>query len=310
MSTDSKFHTWSIEGQRVECAASVLDQITSAARDGFRRFRHGGMEIGGILIGSQERSRVRVVDARPMDITYGRGAVFLLTDADHEALDALVQRTNKEVVLKGLCVVGYYESHTRRDATLSEADFETYDAHFPKPSQVCIVLKPDRENETITAVYIRNQRGEVVLTHLEGETTAKETATELEGSPETQPATTTEFREPEVAPIPAPIAQVEEYIPFTQTLERTSRRWAYAIPVVVLAVVGAAIMWMRGAKSSNSATPPPSSNAIQQPVVPPQAPPSNANVTAEAGSPENSAVKSGGKSKKIKRSRHRRARRR
>ena len=64
MSTDSKFHTWSIEGQRVECAASVLDQITSAARDGFRRFRHGGMEIGGILIGSQERSRVRVVDAQ------------------------------------------------------------------------------------------------------------------------------------------------------------------------------------------------------------------------------------------------------
>ena len=65
-----------------------------------------------------------------MDITYGRGAVFLLTDGDHEALDALVQRTNEQVASQGLRVVGYYESHTRRDATLSEADFETYDAHF------------------------------------------------------------------------------------------------------------------------------------------------------------------------------------
>src|SRR4051794_32829895 len=120
--TENTLRCWTAPKQRVECALPVLDQISSAAWDGFRRFRHGGMEVGGILLGSNTGDTVRVREALPLDISYERGAVFLLTDADYESLDRLIQKADREVARKGLRVVGYYESHTRRGAELSEAD--------------------------------------------------------------------------------------------------------------------------------------------------------------------------------------------
>ena len=167
--TENTFRCWTAPKQRVECALPVLDQISSAAWDGFRRFRHGGMEVGGILLGSNTGDTVRVREALPFDISYKRGAVFLLTDADYESLDRLMQKADREVARKGLRVVGYYESHTRRGAELSEDDLQTYEARFDQPSRVCIVVKPNNENGTIINVYIRDHRGDIVRTELEGD---------------------------------------------------------------------------------------------------------------------------------------------
>jgi proteasome lid subunit RPN8/RPN11 len=280
MSADIRFRCWSAAGQRVECALPVLQQIGVAARDGFRRFRHGGMEIGGILIGSREGRSVRIVAAQPMTITYERGAVFLLTDAEHAALDALIDKTNKDVAPKELQVVGYYESRTRRDAFLSDTDVETYDAHFSKPSQVCIILKPDKENETIAAVYIRDERGEILAASLEGETAEEEGEVV-----------------PEQAPQPASVAKADDYIPSAMLPKRPARRWVYVSAIIAFLALAsaAAIMWTPG-------TLPAPYIAIQGPAGPPSIPPVNANA---APGPSAKPI---GKSKRVKRSRHRRVR--
>src|SRR5687768_5383357 len=107
---------WSFDGRhRVTCTLPVLNQISAAARDGFLSFRHGGVEIGGILVGSRQGTVTRIVDARPIAVSHGRGAQFLLTDADHDAVAALVQTTNAELAARGLEVLGCYESRTRRE---------------------------------------------------------------------------------------------------------------------------------------------------------------------------------------------------
>ena len=292
MSADIRFRCWSAAGQRVECAIPVLQQISVAARDGFRRFRHGGMEVGGILIGSRERHVVRVVAAQPMNISYERGAVFLLTDAEHTALEALIGNTNKDVAVKGLQVVGYYESRTRRDVPLSERDIETYDAHFSQPSEVCIILKPDKENETVTAVYVRNECGEILPASVEEDTVEEESEA------------VHELQEPEETPQPASVATINEYMPSVRLQKRPARRWIYAMAIITLVALAsaAAMMWGTGRRSANSATPPSQSNPAQPPAGPPQTPPSNANPVPDP------AIKTNSKSKRVKRSRHHRLR--
>jgi hypothetical protein len=294
MPSETTFRCWSVADQRIECALSVLDQISSSARQGFRSFRHGGMEVGGILIGSYASDGTRVLEARPVEISYGRGAVFLLTESDHESLNALVRKTDREVASKGLQVVGYFESRTRRDAQLKQSDLETYDAHFYQPSQICIVVKADKDSETVTSVYIRNRSGDVLEAALDGDIEYAEAESILAPQPPETPMVAPPF-----------VARPEEFVSIAQPLRRRRLRWMYAIPLVAIGAVGA-ILWRPHTPPPNGGTPPASSNAVSQPANLPQAPavPAGKNdiSAAAAGKP---ALKQTAKSKRAKHARRR-----
>jgi hypothetical protein len=196
--------------------------------------------------------------------------VFLLTDDEHAAFKALVAKTNKDLESQGLQVVGYYESRTRRDAVLSDA--ETFDAHFSLPSQVCIVLKPNRENETITAVYVRGERGEILAADLEGDTVEQER------------------RAVTAAPRP-PQAQPPAMLP-----KRPASRRIYVIAAIVLVALAsaAAMLWAPGERPAAPST------SLQPPPAPPPPSPQGASAAPEP------AVKPSSKNKRGKRSRRRR----
>jgi len=261
------------------------------------------MEIGGILVGSRVDQTVYVVDSRPLAISYARGAAFLLTDGDYESLDRLIQKTNSEVFPQGLQVIGYYESHTRRDAALSETDIETYDTRFDQPSRVCIVLKPNNENGTIVNVYIRDSHGEIVQTELEGH------SVHYKDAPVPEPATAS-ISEP-LAHKPVPVQpsklEAESYIPGTPVRTQPSHRRKYAVLLVALAM-GAAILLIVRVRSLISGPPPPLPNTVQQQPAGPPAPTSNANVTSESAPTQNATASSSSASKRKKAARNRRAR--
>jgi len=258
------------------------------------------MEVGGILLGSNTGDTVRVREALPLDISYERGAVFLLTDADYESLDRLIQKADREVARKGLRVVGYYESHTRRGAELSEADLETYDARFDQPSRVCIVLKPNNENGTIINVYIRDQRGDIVRTELEGD------AVHYEETAVAEPAIAP-IMQP-LAPEPDPFKRPQSQAPLVPVRAPRPRR-VYAIVLVAIAIGAAAILLIARISSTTSGSPPPVSNTVQQPAGP-SAPASNPNATSEPAPAQNPTVSSSTTSKRSKAARNRRARNR
>lgn len=289
---ENTFRCWIAPGQSVECALSVLDQISSAAWDGFRRFRHGGMEVGGILVGARINHTIHVMDARPFVISHGRGAAFLLTEGDYEALDVLIQTTNAEVAPKGLEVIGYYESHTRREAALSEADTQTYDTRFDQPSRVCIVLKPNNENGTIVNVYIRDARGQIVQTELEGDSVRYEQAP---------------VPEPAIAPVQPPKLQAQPHVSVMPIRSQRPRRRTYAILLSAL-VIGAAVLLITTIRSMISGPPTTLPNTVQQQPAGPPAPASNAIGTSDSSPTQNPTVSSSTASKRNKSARNRRAR--
>ena len=94
--------SWRIDSLTVECTLDVVQQISAAVRDGFMRFPHGGLEIGGVLIGEGRGDVLRITGTRPIPIEYARGASFELPDADKSNLRlpmwwAGTSRTREEV---------------------------------------------------------------------------------------------------------------------------------------------------------------------------------------------------------------------
>jgi hypothetical protein len=318
---DTRFRRWSARGQRIECAVAVLDQISSAAWDGFRRFRHGGMEVGGILVGSLSDHTVRVVNARPIEISYGKGAIFRLTEADYDSLDDLIRQTDTEVALKGLQVIGYYESHTRRDASLEESDLETYDVRFDQPSRVCIVLKPNKESGTIVTVYVRDQRGEIVRTELEGDMALEEKVIVVPQEKavvipdqkavvlEQAPAPVRSSPEPQVTLPRAPEVQPPQYIQTAPApaRERRLEAWMYAVAFFDR-LMGATTRWISGIRFGHERTPPQPPNAVPQQAI--RLPEPAPNAIAKSVSTQSPAGDSNAKNKRGKPAKSRKARRR
>lgn len=254
---------------QVECSSSVLAQLSAAVRDGFRQFRHGGMEVGGLLFGFTGDSAVRIVDSRPLTIEYGRGAFFLLTEADHEAVRNLVAQFSRELAAKNLKVVGYYESHTRRGISQSETDFETYDRHFPQALNVCMILKPDREKEMSAAVYVRDHSGTVLSTDI----------VEVPDAVEVSAAT---------LPVERPVAaaQPEKTVPPPPMTDPTPLAWldppapprrslsVFALPLALLLLLFGALGWWLLGPAKDPVSPNLTNVTPNPPIAPPpQAPP-------------------------------------
>jgi len=258
-----------------------------------------------------------------VDIEYGRGAAFLLTDADHLALAALLRTTADKVASQGLEVIGYYQSHTRRGASLEETDLETYDRHFSDPQMVCIVLRPEKENATTISVYVRDEQGNII------QATALEEVLERPVSPpeppkalaqavgaaanyETNPLPDTRA----FTPTPSPAVQSLQYSPLGQPATRKWIPWAFAIPVIAT-LVGVA-MWVQHTRSDRSRTlepPPATTQQAPLPTAPaeqsptPTPPPETTPAAEITPNPaENATAKSKQKTKRAKQAQSRRAR--
>src|SRR5689334_19486002 len=104
--------SWRVDGLTVRCELQVIQRISAAAREGFMRFPHGGMEVGGLLRGDLHGTEMHIRDAEALTIEYSRGPSFRLSEADTVMLRTALAESHD--------VVGWYESHTRRDLTLSD----------------------------------------------------------------------------------------------------------------------------------------------------------------------------------------------
>jgi hypothetical protein len=122
----------------IEYSPRVLDDIRLAVMDAFFSLPRGGAEIGGVLVGSHAKGRVKITDYRALDCEHALGPGFTLSDRDKKLLAGLLFRIRNE----DLEPVGWYHSHTRSEIFLSEPDLEVYNAYFPEPWQVALVIKP------------------------------------------------------------------------------------------------------------------------------------------------------------------------
>jgi proteasome lid subunit RPN8/RPN11 len=119
------------------------------------------MEVGGVLFGTADGDRIRVLAYRPLECEHAFGPRFVLSERDRAALKELLYAPRRERELRGLEPVGWYHSHTRSGVELSPRDLEIYDSYFPQRWQVALVVRPDNYGPARAGFFFRERTGVV-----------------------------------------------------------------------------------------------------------------------------------------------------
>jgi hypothetical protein len=142
---------------RVAYSLRTLDDIRLAVVDAFFSVPHGGVEIGGILLGSRNSLETTILDCVPLDCEHAFGPSFTLSPRDFARLSALLEETGKNP--PDLQPIGWYHSHTRSGIFLSDVDLELHKRYFPAPWHIALVLKPHTFQPTRAGFFFREPDG-------------------------------------------------------------------------------------------------------------------------------------------------------
>jgi proteasome lid subunit RPN8/RPN11 len=143
---------------QIEYSSPVLADLDRDAIEGFHRLKRGGVEVGGVLLGTKNDRTVTILDYRPFHCEHALGPDFVLSGRDHEALAALLESLRADPKLQ---VVGWYHSNNRSHIHLSRADLEVFDRRFPEPWQIALLLKPDSFAPTKAEFFVREEDGSI-----------------------------------------------------------------------------------------------------------------------------------------------------
>ncbi|MGH9631064.1 MAG: hypothetical protein ACRD7E_22380, partial [Bryobacteraceae bacterium] len=157
------YETWSVEGHsmRVEYTPALMEDIRSAVVENFLAIPRGGIEIGGVLFGRREGTRIQLVKQRRIACEYANGPSFVLSERDEAALAQMLDKQQQDPEMGGLEPVGWYVSHTRGELSLSAHDLRIYNRYFPESWQATLVLKPAKVGHTRGGFFFRERDGSV-----------------------------------------------------------------------------------------------------------------------------------------------------
>ena len=137
----------------------VLEQIRLAVVDAYYLVPHGGVEIGGVLLGKYGDRQVAVMAHEPVECEHALGPSFSLSSRDQECLkNVLAEVRNKSGELEP---VGWYHSHTRSENFLTEADLEMHNRYFPVIWQVALVVRPSTSEPARAGFFFREIGGSI-----------------------------------------------------------------------------------------------------------------------------------------------------
>jgi hypothetical protein len=135
----------------VVCTKAVLETVRQHAAEGRTRLSHGGLEIGGILLGRRTDRSMEILGALPIECEHKLGPLFILSAADEKTLDAVLTG-NK---LGTLQPVGLYVSHSRRGFAVAETEAMILDRLPAGPWQLVLVVMPAKFGPARAGFFIR-----------------------------------------------------------------------------------------------------------------------------------------------------------
>ena len=158
-----KFGSWTAGpgNLTIEYSNAVLDEIRIRAAEGYQRMRHGGVEVGGVLLGTRRDGVLRILAVRPIECEYSNGQRWVLSKRDETGLVELLLASGGDPALAGLEPAGYYHSHTREEICLSEADVQIFHRFFPLPWQVALVVRPANLAPARAGFFFREENGTI-----------------------------------------------------------------------------------------------------------------------------------------------------
>ncbi len=142
-------------GVSIDYALDVLEDLRRLAVDGLNAFAHGGKEIGGVLYGRREESRIAVLSYAELECEHALGPRFVLSEKDHASMAHLMAPRD------GFDAIGWFRAHTRNGLELDAKDRELFDRYFEQPLSAGLVLKPTQWGPATGAFYFRSASGEV-----------------------------------------------------------------------------------------------------------------------------------------------------
>jgi proteasome lid subunit RPN8/RPN11 len=232
----SKFATWSTPGHdlRIEYSGVVLGEIRETAVEGYHSVPHGGVETGGILFGTHQKTLVCIQAWRPIACEYASGPSFALSEKDEAALADALEAFHGDAELAGMEPVGWYRSHTRSEILLSDADLTFFNRFFAQPWQVCLIVRPGSFTATRAGFFFREADGGIRAQSSYREFTLATGAGAGAGTAPAAPAAASEDP-PVAAALPFEPHSLPEPKP-DQPLRRAGgrRKW-YAASLIVLA---------------------------------------------------------------------------
>lgn len=154
-------YVWEVAGKpiSIHLEFGVVDRLGMEVMRGFGAVPKRGAEVGGLLLGSFEKSDenivVRVGEFVPVACDYLRGPSFLLTEKDEARFAEAVERAKSG----DLALVGFYRSHTRDGLGLTDEDLELFGRYFGTPSEVILLARPFATKTSIGAFFFEEPGG-------------------------------------------------------------------------------------------------------------------------------------------------------
>lgn len=154
------FYRWEITGRPVVVKLSLdfVDRLLQEVMRGFGSMPKRGVEMGGILLGTIDRSGERPVvivdDYEPVPCQHSRGATYQLSDEEMVRFqDTVAKWAYAEG--KQTFAVGYYRSHTREGLGLADEDLNLFNQLLPDPLAICLLVKPFATRVSQAGIFIR-----------------------------------------------------------------------------------------------------------------------------------------------------------
>jgi hypothetical protein len=139
---------------RIEYSSEAMERIRERALDGLMALPRVGIGIGGILLGEFDSGVVRITGSVELPCSHTIGPMFSLTPEE-------IQQGRRLAAGAGT-VVGWYCSKTRGEVVLNESDLTFYNALFPEPGRLALVLRPSAVAPLRAAFFFRDGSGRVV----------------------------------------------------------------------------------------------------------------------------------------------------
>jgi len=140
--TELEYITWPVpDSLPVSILRRVQDGIHQDVTEAFAAAPHRGPETGGILLGHREADRIVIEDFEPVPSEHRLGPSYRLSDADSALFEETLEWF-RGGAQPGLCVLGFYRSHTLAEFALSQADDDLMRTHFAAAEDLVLLVRP------------------------------------------------------------------------------------------------------------------------------------------------------------------------
>lgn len=146
---------------QVRYSLSLFHEIDMTVSEGYRRIPHGGIEIGGLLIGRRFPDGARIEAFRLIECEHAQGPSFKLSDRDVAGIRDQIERTPADPELGELEVLGWFIAHTRGPLQLTDAESRLFGELFPGPGKMTVLVKPEKFKPTLFSFLVRRPDGAV-----------------------------------------------------------------------------------------------------------------------------------------------------